>query len=264
MEKFYEEFGHTGISCYYLLMEICTEKLEKDPDQSLEGAALKFSFAQGFVRKNLRISAAKLQLFLGTGAALGLFSYEMTEKELHIEMPILLDLLDSDSKRSRSKRATAAPRPRLEEEKERDKDKEEEKKKSVPAVSKLESDAAKNGRKEIKQTYINAYRSRYGVDPSTDNAAFNAQVVALQKKLGTEESCQVVQFFLNHPKSYYVENTHAFWIIPKDAETLRTQMLRGKPITKTMVRDFEKKVQAQEYQEQVSNLFTEDDNVNNG
>lgn len=93
--------------------------------------------------------------------------------------------------------------------------------------------------KLIKQEYINAYRSRYGVDPSTSGAAFNSQVSNLRKKLGVEESIKVVRFYLTHNKSFYLSNTHSFKYCLSDAETLRTQMLRGQAITQADVRNFE-------------------------
>lgn len=97
----------------------------------------------------------------------------------------------------------------------------------------------KNENRLIKQAYFDAYRLRYGIDPSS-NATFNTQVSNLRKKLGTQEAIDVVTFYLTHNDSWYVKKTHSFGLCLSDADTLRTQMLKGKAITSRDVKDFEK------------------------
>lgn len=124
VDQFYDELGHTGIACYYLLLEICTEKL----DNNATNVEPKFSFPSRFVQRNLRVSSAKLEVFLRVGQGLGLFSYKISQKEIAIEMPILLDLLHYDLLKSGSRRESVKSESRLDKErdKERDKDKERE------------------------------------------------------------------------------------------------------------------------------------------
>ena len=112
--------------------------------------------------------------------------------------------------------------------------------------------------KKIKDAYFNAYRLRYGVEP-VSNAIFNSQVSGLRKKLGVEDSVGVVEFYLKHNDSFYLKNTHSFGLCLSNAETLRTQMLRGKPITSTMVKSFEKEIEKQDYTNKINNLWKEDD-----
>lgn len=128
IEELHFQMGHTGIACYYLLTEICAEKLEKNPDKTLEISDCKFRFSQGFVRRNLRISSAKLEVFLRICSGLGLFQHEFCEKDLEIKYPILLDLLDSDSKKSRSRREQDATKTRLDKDIDKEVDVEEDKK----------------------------------------------------------------------------------------------------------------------------------------
>jgi len=118
----------------------------------------------------------------------------------------------------------------------------------------------KDQNKKIWFAYFNAYRLRYGIDPLR-NASVNSQVSNLRKKLGVEEACRVVQFYLTHNDSWYVKNTHTFGLCLSNAETLYTQMNKGKAITGTMVKDFEKKVHSQERSEQIQNLWKEDEDV---
>jgi len=74
VDTFFEEMGHTGVACYFLFLEICTEKLDTNPDKTLEKPKAILNFPLAFVRRNLRISQGKLEVFLNIGQGLGLFS----------------------------------------------------------------------------------------------------------------------------------------------------------------------------------------------
>lgn len=125
------------------------------------------------------------------------------------------------------------------------------KEKKLPARQKSdELEKAEN--KKIKDAYFNAYRLRYGVEP-VSNAAFNSQISNLRKKLGVDDSVGVVEFYLKHNDSFYLKNTHSFGLCLSNAETLRTQMLRGKPITSLDVRNFEKTQNAIQINESIKN-----------
>lgn len=238
MDELYEEFGHLGVSCYYLLMEICAEKLEKTAEQTLTLADCSFSFSTRFVRKNLRISAMNVKRFLSKGETLGLFTYNLTDKELKIDMPILLELLDSDSKRSRSRREQDAARPRLDKDTDLDKEKDTDKESSAAKVLK-EIETQHN--RQIWEAFSTAYELRWKVKPLR-NAAVNAQISNLRKKVGITDAVALVKFYLTHNDQWYLKNTHAFQFCLKDAETLRTQMLRGQTITGTQARNGEKQI----------------------
>lgn len=92
--------------------------------------------------------------------------------------------------------------------------------------------------KEIWEAYSKAYFDRYRVEP-TRNATVNAQVSQLAKRLGVD-AVEIVKFFVRHPDSFYVSKTHSIGLCLKDAETLKTQWLRKKPITKNMVREYDR------------------------
>lgn len=92
---------------------------------------------------------------------------------------------------------------------------------------------------KIWETYSNSFRQRYAVDP-VRNAMVNSQVSNLRKRLGTEDACKVVEFYLTHNDAFFLKNTHSLGLCLNQAESLRTQMLRGKPITGSMVKSFEK------------------------
>lgn len=124
-------------------------------------------------------------------------------------------------------------------EKKRKEDKRIEKNLTPTQKNDLTSESDKTENKQIWEVYFNAYRLRYGVEP-VRNAQVNTQVSGLRKKLGFEDACKVVEFYLKHNDSWYLKNTHSFGLCLKNAETLRTQMLRGQAITQNEVRRFEK------------------------
>lgn len=110
------------------------------------------------------------------------------------------------------------------------------KEKKLPAPQKIEE---KEFNKKIWETYSNAYRLRYGIEPIR-NASVNSQISNLRKKLGLDDSIMVVEFYLLHNDAWFVKNTHSFGLCLSNAETLRTQALKGKAITFSDARNFEK------------------------
>lgn len=250
--------GHIGVACYFLLMEICAEKIDKKFDKNLEKSDCEFNFSSRFVRKNLRISQRKLEVFLRICSGLGLFSFEIFEKELKIKFPILLDLLESDQKKTRSRRDQDAIKTRQELELELDKEKELDK--ELPKTKKparVEPQTELN--RKIWDSFSTAYRKRYGVDP-VRNAMTNSQVAKLGRRLGVE-ALEIVEFYLSHNDSLYLKATHSISLCLRDCESLRTQYVRGKPITGATVRQFEKANEHQENMNLIGNLWGEEKNV---
>jgi hypothetical protein len=261
--RFYKEFGHAGISWYYLLTEICAEKLEKTASRDLTTADCTFRFDLTFVTGALRGTQAKITAWLNVGVALGLWSFTIVESELHVEYPILLELLDSDFKKTRSRREHDAALSRVEEEEDVDKDKEVDKESPKPKKSpaKQESDVAIQERREIKQAYVDAYSLRYGIEPATNNREFNSKIKVLHSKFGKDESIGIIQFYLKHNDGFYLKGSHAIGLCLLHSDSLRTQMIRNKPITSTMVKAFEKQQEKMEYNNQIQELWKEDDNA---
>lgn len=120
--------------------------------------------------------------------------------------------------------------------KDKDKDKEQEKDKDKDKENSLKN-------KIIKNAYSEAYVLRYGIEPATKNASFNSMVSKLREKLGVDEAVEVVRFYLTHNDGFYIKATHSFNLCLRDADTLRTQMLKGKAITMNDVRRFEKSLE---------------------
>lgn len=232
-----DELGHTGL-CFFLLQEMCAEKLDARAG-NLEESAATFQFHTRVVRQNLRISPANLRRLLGVCAANGLLSFEFSGNSLQIKMPILLNLLDRDAKKARQTRATNAQNMRLDIDKEEEEDKEEElEKKKIKNVPKTQNSKLNA---EIWESYKVGYLRRYGVEP-VRNASVNAKISQLAKRLGAE-AVEVVNFYMNHPKTFYVGKMHDIGLCLADAEALRTQWAKGKAVTQSDLRNYEKNME---------------------
>lgn len=113
------------------------------------------------------------------------------------------------------------------------------------------SEAEKLLNKKIWEAYLEAYRQRYRVDPIR-NGTVNAQVSQLRKRVG-EKAIELVEFYLKHNDGFYLSKTHSIGLCLRDCESLMTQMLRNRPITRTTVREFEK---SQGYEELRNSFIT--------
>lgn len=104
----YENFGHTGIACYYILLELCAEKLNKKSTEKFTEHHVKFEFHKSIIRQNFKTSWTKVELMLNQYQTLDLLFWTKNQSIVKIEIPILLDLLDSDHKRTRQRRGKDA------------------------------------------------------------------------------------------------------------------------------------------------------------
>lgn len=77
--------------------------------------------------------------------------------------------------------------------------------------------------------YHAAYLLRYKVEP-TRNATVNSAIANFVKRVGEKDAPEILKFFVLHNDGYYLKNAHAVTLALKDAESLRTQWLTGKPI----------------------------------
>lgn len=240
----FDELGHFGVAGYFILLEMCAEKLEQKSDESLTEVDLLFSFHQRIVRQNLRTSQTNLRRLLDICQTLGLLTFEVTQDLVEIKMPILLNLLDRDQKKPRLNRVTTATNKRLDKNR-LDKIRVEENK-NLPASKKSEPNPLNS---QVWESYKSAYFQRYKVEP-VRNAKVNSNISQIAKRLGIE-AIEVVKFYLTHNDSFYLKNLHAVSLCLKDCESLRTQMVRGRTVTSNDVRNFEKQQNTFELQKAV-------------
>lgn len=165
--SFHRNFGHTGVSWYFLFTEICTEKLEKERGAGNAEASPTLSFDKVFVESALRGTYAKITRWLRHGVVLGLWTYKETEFDLNVRYPILLELLHTDLTKTRSRREHDKSVTRLELDKEEDK--EEDKNILVVTTQKVSSPSRRQTipfsefkpSKEIQDNWINLYDYEY-------------------------------------------------------------------------------------------------------
>ncbi len=105
-------------------------------------------------------------------------------------------------------------------------------------VDKRPSPASTELNRRIWEAYRQGYFQRYQVEP-VRNAKINANIADFGRRVG-EEAPEIVAFYLRHNDSFYVRNTHSFGHCLSNAESLRTQWLKGKAITQNDVRNYEK------------------------
>lgn len=140
-----DEFGPVGVVIYYFLIEMCAEKaVAPRTGDGLSADDCVFAFHWSVVERATRAKRSTVSRVLVHGQSAEIWKWSSDGREVVIEFPMLLNLLDSDQKRPRAKRATPAPRARLEEnrreEKRIDKNRREE---NIPAPA--EKGAAPNG-----------------------------------------------------------------------------------------------------------------------
>jgi hypothetical protein len=110
--------------------------------------------------------------------------------------------------------------------------------------------------RELWETYLNAYRKRYSVDPLR-NAMVNKQISNLGDRLGLDEGKKVIEFYLNHNNTFYLKQTHSIGCCLKDCETLRTQMLKDFPITDYAIKEVEKKLASEQRIKELEEYYSD-------
>jgi hypothetical protein len=113
-----DKVGHDGVVLYYILMELCAEKLEKQAGRNLTEDDCRFTFSRRTIENQVRCKWVRIEKGLTCIALAGILRWSRDGEDIEIKMPILLDLLDRDLKGTRSRRARDAQKPRLESESE--------------------------------------------------------------------------------------------------------------------------------------------------
>lgn len=158
-----DQMGHVGLS-YYIILEMCAEKLQKNKDETVTEVDCLFRFSQRIVRHSCRISQTNLRRLLDICQTNGLLSWKDAGNEIEISMPILLDLLEKNLKKRTIRGLRVSSKHPLDKDKDIDKDKEEEKNKERRASSPDFSSLVENlyinhyPKKEAKQSGINAFK----------------------------------------------------------------------------------------------------------
>lgn len=228
-----DEHGHFGPCGYWILMEICAEKLERKSVGSSTADDCVFSIHRRAVESALRSRPTAIQRLLGSCQAANLLEFEIVGEFYKIKVPMLLDLLDYDSKKSRTRRAEVAQTSRLYSESYSESDTDTDT--YIPKTKKKPPNPLNS---EVWESYKSAFNLRYKHDP-VRNAKVNTAISQIATRLG-RDAIEVVKFYLKHQDSFYLKKTHNISLCLQDCETLATQWKRGRAITTSDVREFEK------------------------
>jgi len=98
-----DQLGHMGLT-YWVIVEMCTEKLDEKLDAKKTGERLsesdcEFDFHQRILRQNLRVSATNLRKILEVCRTSGLLAYEIDGSLVRISMPKILKSLERTKKK---------------------------------------------------------------------------------------------------------------------------------------------------------------------
>jgi hypothetical protein len=134
MTKLMNIFGVEGYGAYFILVEMCVDKMDKERDEEFTEAHCRFRFSERLIREKLRMRSTKVELFLSSCSTLDLLQFTKVEDEFNFYLPKLLEYLDRHSRKARPKRATSGPQAGLDKEQDKEQDKE-------LSPEKIESDA---------------------------------------------------------------------------------------------------------------------------
>lgn len=159
-----DKMSHVGLS-YYIIVELCAEKLHKSKDEIVTEADCLFRFSQRIVRQSCRISQTNLGLLLDICQTNGLLSWKLVGNEIEIYMPILLDLLEKNLKKRtlRSLHADSSTPLDIEQDIDKEVDKD-----IDTSVSKKNSKSFKN---EIEHIYAEIYPLKKGKTKGVEKLA---------------------------------------------------------------------------------------------
>jgi hypothetical protein len=118
-------------------------------------------------------------------------------------------------------------------------------KRSSSEVTKTDQDL----NKKIWESYRESYFQRYKVEP-VRNASVNAKISQLGKRVG-DDALEIVKFYLQHNDGFYLKNLHSIGLCLKDCESLHTQWKRGRAITGSTIKSFEKDQSTRELLERI-------------
>jgi hypothetical protein len=135
IQTIYEKMGHTGVSCYWILVSLCAEKLEVKRGQTVSPLDCVFNFHERTLRSEFRLTWAKVEQCLWLYQTLELLAFTQDQTTVTISMPKLLECLERGQRNKTSSQNFASQEK--EEEKEEEKDKEQEEELAKPTQRKV-------------------------------------------------------------------------------------------------------------------------------
>lgn len=111
LQSLKSRLGMDGIGRYWILVEICAEKMTKSKEEEYTEKHCRFTFDRRYLRDTLAThQISGVEKFLRCLTDVELMSYTSSDDVIEIYMPKLLESLDRDVSRARTVRAVAAPK----------------------------------------------------------------------------------------------------------------------------------------------------------
>jgi hypothetical protein len=206
-------FGHLGYAAWFILLEMCAEKMTKNQNETYTNVHIKFSFSERLVRQKLRISRTKVEEILNFFQTFSLLSWERVDNELKIELPKLLESLDRDQRRARQARDNAAPRARLEYKNKEYKNKES--KKEEKRTLRNDDSVKTESNEDVKLLiahYCDAWKTKYKTNVSM-SGKWVGNAKTLIRDHGLKKSTYLINAFMQMNDSWFIKKRHAFDLI---------------------------------------------------
>ena len=213
MTALMNEWGVEGYGAYFILMEMCVAKIEKERDEMMTMDHCSFRFNERQVREKLRMRSTKVELFLNSCSTLKLLQFTRVEQEFNFHFPKILEFLDRDAKRPRHERALAAPRPRLDKDKDKDKDKEGG---ARPETKTPKPSAPAPSVQDVIGEYISQWQARYGSRPDL-MPVDHKKLKELAMTHGREKSVSLITAYFKTPDPWFETKAH-------DVQTLMSNL----------------------------------------
>lgn len=204
--------GHLEIVFFIGLLTICSEQSSKNVQLSSKGFAQMLNIGPKKYQLSLKNLVSVELIRVLSYASIDSLIKRREEKRREKKVITTSHLPTEDGKRSLlTSKKSAAPRKESE---------------------------SKEACARTWESYRAAYMNRYGVEP-VRNARVNANVKQLVSRVGEAVAPGLMEFFLSHHDAEYIKACHQIGLALRDCEALRTQMLRGKTITRSGARKAE-------------------------
>lgn len=113
VQGLFDELGPIGPLCYFIIIELCAEKLEKPTDRPTTLDDCVFVFNAHVLQFATRAKRFTIESVLTHCSVAGVLEWKRNVNEITIKLPMLLNLLDREMKKPRAKRDSDAGNPRL-------------------------------------------------------------------------------------------------------------------------------------------------------
>lgn len=232
VQTLWNELGLAGVGAYFIIMELCAEKMES-------GSDFVFTFKRPYFDNVLRMKRKSTENVLRILSESNVLTSTLDDNEIKIEFPILLNLLDRDMKKPRLNRVSSAQSRRLDKEldKELDLDKERRRKRTPKKKASPQPTVDPIG-KILTARYCELWKSRYGSNP-TILPQHPKQLKTIGEQNGKARTLQLLDAYFECPESWFVKKRHDISTFSSNLSNITAFLNSGKTISNNELRQFD-------------------------